>query len=438
MARFRSLAVLAGIALAAVALVTPAAQARTSIDAVASALRTDPVYNDPSAENALSPGQADDLRGQVAATGLPIYIAILPASAATEAGSADTLLRSLRDAVGREGVYAVIAGNAFRAGSTSGSVTAIADDAFQAQASNGPFAVLEAFVSGVDAQYNDSGQPADTSSSGGGSWVGLIILLVVLAGIALVVVFGVRAARRSRAKQLVTIRGTLDEDVTSLGEQLAAFDVADPRLDDAGRADLQAALDAYSRASDASSTAKSDADITRATSELEAGRYALACVQARVDGRALPQRRPPCFVDPRHGPSESDVMWAPDGGAPHPVPVCAACAATLQSGAAPQPREVMAGGQRVPYWRAGADYAPYARGYYSSFADALPMIFVGTMLASAFMPSVSGISTAGPSGGASDGGGSGFGGGGDFGGGGFGHGGGDFGGGGGFGGGDFG
>ncbi|MFM7212911.1 MAG: hypothetical protein ACKOYQ_13120, partial [Actinomycetota bacterium] len=309
----RSLAPALCVLLAALALIAaPAALARTSVDAIASALRNDPDYNDPSAENALTPGQATDLRDQIAATGLPIYIAVLPNTAATEAGGPDALLRDLRNAVGREGVYAVIAGNSFRAGSTSGSVTSIADDAFSSQSANGPFAVLEAFVTGVDAQYNDSGQSSggDSSAGGGGSsWTGLIILVVILGGIGALLFFGIRAARRSRAKQLVSIRGTLDEDVTSLGEQLAAFNVADPRLDDAGRADLQTALDAYARASDASSRARTDADITTATSELEAGRYALACVQARVDGRALPQRRPPCFVDPRHGPSESDVMW---------------------------------------------------------------------------------------------------------------------------------
>ena len=63
---------------------TGLAQARTSIDSVASALRSNPVYNDPAAENALTPGQATDLRAQIAATGIPVYIAVLPASAAAE------------------------------------------------------------------------------------------------------------------------------------------------------------------------------------------------------------------------------------------------------------------------------------------------------------------------------------------------------------------
>ncbi|TMR25236.1 hypothetical protein ETD96_42720, partial [Actinomadura geliboluensis] len=33
--------------------------------------------------------------------------------------------------------------------------------------------------------------------------------------------------------------------------------------------------------------------------------------------------RPLCFFDPRHGPSVNRVAWAPPGGAPRDVDVCA-------------------------------------------------------------------------------------------------------------------
>ena len=411
------------------------AQARTSIDSVASALRSNPVYNDPAAENALTPGQAADLRTQIEATGIPVYVAVLPASAATETGGPDALLRDLRNAVGRSGVYALIAGNSFRAGSTEGSVTAIADSAFQAQSSNGPYAVLEAFVAGVDEQYSGSpsGDSAAAASAGssGSPFVPLAILAVLIAGVVAVVMWARRKSRAAQAQRIASLRGVLDKDVTQLGERLGAFDLTDPRLDDAGRADLQRALDAYSTASEVSSRATSDADVTRATTELEEGRYALACVEARMDGRALPSHRPPCFVDPRHGPSSDDVEWAPDGGAPRPVPVCASCATTLRSGSLPEALEVDTPSGRQPYWRAGAAYAPYAQGYYSSWGSMLPALFIGTMLASAWSAPAA---AAAPM--AMDSGSSGGFGGGDFGGGGFG-GGGDFGGGMDFGGGDF-
>jgi uncharacterized membrane protein YgcG len=307
-------------------------------------------------------------------------------------------------------------------------VTGIADSAFQAQAANGPYAVLEAFVAGVDEQYNAS-TSSDTASGGSSPFIPLAILGVLIAGVVGVVVWARRRARAAQAQRIAALRGVLDEDVTALGERLGAFDLTDSRLDDSGRADLQKALDSYSRASDATGRATSDADVTRATNELEEGRYALACVEARMDGRALPAHRPPCFVDPRHGPSTEDVDWAPDGGPAHPVPACAACTVSLRSGSVPAAREVETAQGRVPYWRAGTDYAPYARGYYSNWSGILPALFIGTMMANAFsMPAAAAASSGlGP---ADSGGGFG---GGDFGGGGFG--GGDFGGG--FGGGDF-
>ena len=430
----RSAALLTLLAIALVGLVgTGPAQARTSIDSVASALRSNPVYNDPAAENALTSGQAADLRAQITGTGIPIYVAVLPASAAAETGGPDALLRDLRNAVGRSGVYAIIAGNAFRAGSTEGSVTSIADSAFQSESANGPYAVLEAFVTGVGEQYGGSSSSGSSSATGssGSMWPVLILLALIGAVIVAVTFWARRRSRAAQAQRIAALRGVLDQDVTQLGERLGAFDLTDPRLNDAGRADLQRALDAYATASDVSGRATTDTDVTSATSELEEGRYALACVEARMDGRALPSHRAPCFVDPRHGPSSDDVEWAPDGGAPRPVPVCPSCATTLRSGAAPAALEVDTPAGRQPYWRAGNDYAPYARGYYSSFGNILPALFIGTMLASAFSAPAAAASPMAFGGGDSGGG---FGGG-DFGGGGFG-GGGDFGGGG-FGGGDF-
>jgi len=424
-----TLVALALATLGLIGLAAGPAQARTSIDSVASTLRSNPVYNDPAAENALTSGQAADLRAQIAATGVPIYIAVLPASAAAETGGPDALLSDLRNAVGRSGVYAIIAGNAFRAAATEGSVTSIADSAFQSESSNGPYAVLEAFVTGVGEQYGGSSSSGSSSGTGssGSMWPVLILLALIGAVILAVTLWARRRSRAAQAQRIAALRGVLDQDVTQLGERLGAFDLTDPRLDDAGRADLQRALDAYATASDVSARATTDTDVTRATSELEEGRYALACVEARMDGRALPSHRAPCFVDPRHGPSSDDVEWAPDGGAPRPVPVCPSCATTVRSGSAPAALEVDTPEGRQPYWRAGNDYAPYARGYYSSFGSILPALFIGTMMASAFsMPAAAAAPMDSSGFGGGDFGGGGFGGGGDFGGGGMDFGGGDF------------
>ena len=76
---------------------------------------------------------------QAAATGLPYFIAVLPSSS----GTGDESLVALKDAVGMAGIYAVVSGAQFRAGATSGSVTAAATEAFRAHRSEGVAAVLE-------------------------------------------------------------------------------------------------------------------------------------------------------------------------------------------------------------------------------------------------------------------------------------------------------
>ena len=71
----------------------PAAQAAPDVSAAASALAGGAaVYNDPSAENALTNEQASALANQIRATKLPIFIAVLPESAAGGGTANDTLV----------------------------------------------------------------------------------------------------------------------------------------------------------------------------------------------------------------------------------------------------------------------------------------------------------------------------------------------------------
>ena len=51
--------------------------AATTVDDVVSALQSDPVYNDPEAENALTDAQAADLSDQIRSSGSSVFIAIL-------------------------------------------------------------------------------------------------------------------------------------------------------------------------------------------------------------------------------------------------------------------------------------------------------------------------------------------------------------------------
>ena len=59
-----------------------------------------------------------------------------------------------------------------------------------------------------------------------------------------------------------------------------------------------------------------------------------------------------------HGPSTTDAEWAPPGGSPREVPVCAADAQRIAEGYEPDARQVAIGGQSMPYWNAGPALAP--------------------------------------------------------------------------------
>jgi hypothetical protein len=100
--------------------------------------------------------------------------------------------------------------------------------------------------------------------------------------------------------------------------------------------------------------------------------------RARLEGREPPERRSPCFFDPRHGPSDREVEWAPAGGTSRMVPACEADAQRVERGEDPQAREVSIGGQRVPYWAAGPMYAPFMGGFYGT--GILPGLLIGTTL----------------------------------------------------------
>jgi hypothetical protein len=197
---------------------------------------------------------------------------------------------------------------------------------------------------------------------------------------------------------------------------------ADPRA----KEDYASALDAYARARAALDRARTPEELAAVSGALEEGRFAMASARARLEGREPPEHRAPCFFDPRHGPSARDVLWAPPGGEPQPVPACAADASRIEQGLDPETREVTVGGSRVPYWQASPAFAPYGAGFFGGFGI-VPAFLVGSMLGSGF-----GFPAGDPGGDGDFAGDGDFGGGdfGDFGGGDFGGGGGDFGGGG--------
>ena len=126
-----------------------------------------------------------------------------------------------------------------------------------------------------------------------------------------------------------------------------------PNVDPQAKADYDHAVTRYTEAEEQWERARRPTDLAPVSEALEEGRWAMASAKARFAGETPPERRPPCFFDPRHGPSTRDVLWSPPFGEERPVPACEADAQRVERGDDPHAREVTWGGQRVPYWQAG-------------------------------------------------------------------------------------
>jgi hypothetical protein len=354
------------IALVLVCVLTfaPAAWGGAILDRTASALRNDPVYVDPAAKKTITPAQANTLRHEIETKGHgPIYVAVLPAAALKEAGGdalgiADELHRQL----GARGVYAVVAGGHFRALSTDlpgGRAAKLATQAFKAHHDEGIGPTLVDFVDRVGATRSGA------NGGGGGGGLGKIgfFPLLVLAGI---VFFIYRAFRRRRAQAdaFREVKEAAREDLVALADDVQGLEHR-VESNEPAKLDYLAALDQYSRASGAFDRSRNSAELAPVAEALDEGRYLMASAEARLDGRQPPERRPPCFFDPRHGPSVRDVPWAPPGGgAVREVPACAADALRVEEGQEPASRNVLVGGQSMPYWAAGPMYGGYFGGFF--------------------------------------------------------------------------
>ncbi|MER6556932.1 hypothetical protein ABT300_04055 [Streptomyces sp. NPDC001027] len=378
----------AALVLAVLALLTagaPRADAATSVSAVAEALRESPVYVDPGASGQLSQADAHALQRRIESAGKPLFIAVLPAGYPT----AD-LFTDLRAATGVTGAYAIRLGDRFdaRADSSVLSRTAVQNLVTSVRGESDARTQLTDFTDRALLNMGGSA-PASWGSrddGGGVSQTALITAGVVLAAGGAGAYTLVRRNRRRRAAEqraaLDRLRVVVDEDITAFGEELDRLDFhpAEPGADDAMRADYERSLDAYEQAKSAMAAAVRPEDVRGVTQALEDGRFSLAALAARREGRPLPERRPPCFFDPRHGPSVGDAAWTPPGGATREVPVCAADATRLADGRDPVIREVDSDYGRRPYWEAGPAYGPWAGGYFGG--GILPGLLVGTMLGS--------------------------------------------------------
>ncbi|MET7454942.1 hypothetical protein ABZT03_24215 [Streptomyces sp. NPDC005574] len=372
-------------ALAVLAVGPGPASAATDVSTVAAALRENPVYVDPAARSQMSVADADALARQIKAADRPLFVAVLPAGYPTE-----DLFTKLRTDTGVTGLYAIRLGDRFDARADSAVlpraavrnlVTSVRGEEARAQ--------LDDFTRNALPAMRGSAPSSWGTSHDGGAGVSTTALIAL----GVVVVVGgagtytlVRRNRRRREEEqraaLERLRVVVDEDITAFGEELDRLDFhpAEAGADDSMRADYERALDAYEQAKTYMAQARRPEDVRAVTGALEDGRFSLAQLAARRGGLPLPERRPPCFFDPRHGPSVAGALWTPQAGIPREVPVCAADRTRLADGRDPMVREVDTDHGRRPYWDAGPAYGPWAGGYFGG--GILPGLLVGTVLGS--------------------------------------------------------
>ena len=347
----------------------PAARAQTttapSVSEIADALRSDFIYVDPAADPTLSEGEVAQLREEIRTADVgAVYVVVLPEAALAQAGGDEgQLARAVVNEVRRDGVYAFVTGRNFVAGAAGttpfeeGEVVDVRNAAVAANQGATPYQLLSDFVARL---------PAEAADSGGDAVWGLLALGAVgLGGFAL---YRSRKRRKRELEQVAEVRREAEQDLSALAGELYDLEphFALPTAAEA-RADYEKATNAYVRARDALAAARRPDDLAAVSQTLEEGRYAMASARARLEGKPLPEHRAPCFFNPTHGPSVTDVQWAPRGGVPREVPACQADAARVMAGEEPETRQVTVAGTRRPYYDAPSYYGPWAGGYYGGF-----------------------------------------------------------------------
>ena len=175
----------------------------------------------------------------------------------------------------------------------------------------------------------------------------LLIFLVVLALAAGVVVVGAckRNQRRDAGAQGGRARPRCASSPSRTSPRWAMelqdldLDLAGAQLDPGANADYQRALDAYESAKKAADTITEPEHVKHVTEILEDGRYAMACVRARVAGRAAAHPPPAVLLRPpprplgrgrrlrparrRRSATCPPARWTPSASRPAPSPTSA-------------------------------------------------------------------------------------------------------------------
>ncbi|HEX2023612.1 MAG TPA: hypothetical protein VHF00_02840 [Acidimicrobiales bacterium] len=317
------------VAAAAVILVLAATGTATAagpiVDRAGQALRSDPVYVDPDAQDIVPAADAERIRDEVRAGTHPVYVAVLPAAVLQEAGgNPNGVVNALQGATGLRGTYAVLAGTSFRATSTvvpGGQASDLATEVFREHRGEGPAAVLREYVSGVQRlepsavdRPSSDGQgdaPAD-DGGGGGSSVLPLLLLGGAAGGGGYLLWRRRRKEQERQQQLEGLRRDLRLDLQLLADDVVTLEPQVAMHEDA-REDYDAGAARYRWAQAAVEAVDDPDDVPRIQRALAEGQYAFARARARIDGREPP---PPPTELRAQGPRGEPAVEIDDYGRP--------------------------------------------------------------------------------------------------------------------------
>ncbi len=332
---------------------------RVAFDAaVAIATSGDSVFVDPSQARIFSRIQADQIRGKIIRVGgSPLYIVVLPGNAVTSDGIEQLKELTLRLGYSNKATIGVVTGGKLRGASTAIPYSDAQLFAEQAIAANDGEPLEVTISDWIDRVAAEEGR--SDSGGTGGVITGVVSTIVVFGGGGFLLL-----RRRRRWRELIGVRPLVEADLEALARELLtvpepeATSVRDP-LERAGRT--------YKRA-------RGVEHLPQVARELAAARRALVIARSELAGEVPPAATPPCFFDPRHGSSTTEVEWDPGRGrAPRPVHCCAADAQQIASGLAPGAREVeLAGGTSLPWFEATPTFRYYLAPGVSESVAGLP------------------------------------------------------------------
>ncbi|MFE7616659.1 hypothetical protein [Streptomyces sp. NPDC057496] len=356
---------------------------------IAGALATDPVYVDPFYSAAVTPTQQRALGDQIAATGLPIKVVLVPLKKGDAFdGSARALASVVKERLGLQKLILITTDDYGKwlngtewptdAHQTRDAAAAVGfldelDDAGLAarvgraveliEAGNGT-EVYEAETAELDKKY--SARP-ENDESASGSFGGSGILLVV-AAVLVLAGGGVFLMRRRRSPRHTAFTFpdavfAADEAADEAGlrrraaDELLALGEAVEDADGAVTPGLGRALDAYDAAGRVLDAARGLPDLAGVLALVAEGRSALAPAPGL----------PLCFFDPRHDTAVRRTTWRPLGRRERvDVAVCEDCGRALRARRSPQVLAVRDRGRTVPYFEVPAARSLWAATGYGS------------------------------------------------------------------------